>query len=161
MMKHKSCENEAPILEALGQGVATEAMEEPLRRHILGCASCAEVVSVYKLFQNDREQLSAAVPLPNAGRIWWRAALAARRAAAERALRPILIVEKAALATGGGVLLALLVLAAPWLAEHARHSNVFAGNVVYSFPLSFFIVTSVVACLLLMAGALYTVWTEK
>ncbi|HET7100125.1 MAG TPA: hypothetical protein VFJ52_03170, partial [Terriglobia bacterium] len=154
MMKHKSCENEAPILEALGQGVATEAMEEPLRRHILGCASCAEVVSVYKLFQNDREQLSAAVPLPNADRIWW-------RAAAERALRPILIVEKAALATGGGVLLALLVLAAPWLAEHVRHSNVFTGNVVYSFPLSFFIVTSVVACLLLMAGALYTVWTEK
>jgi hypothetical protein len=161
MMKHKGCENEVRILEALGQGVATEAMEEPLRRHIADCASCAEVVSVYELFQHDSEQLCAAAPLPNAGRVWWRATLAARRAAAERALRPILIAEKAALAIGGGVLLALLFFAAPWMAGQLKHSNAFTGTVVYSFSLSSLIITSVVVCLLLMAGALYTVWAEK
>ncbi len=160
-MKHKGCENEPRILEALGQGVAPGSMEEPLRRHIAGCSSCTEVVSVYELFQNDSEQLSAAAPLPNAGRVWWRATLAARRAAAERALRPILIVEKAALAIGGGVLLALLFFAAPWMAGQLKHSSFFTGTVVYSFSLSSLIVTSVVVCLLLMTGALYTVWAEK
>jgi hypothetical protein len=160
-MEYKGCENEVRILEVLDQGVAPEAMEEPLRQHLAGCALCAEVVSVYELFQNDSEQLSAAAPLPNAGRVWWRATLAARRAAAERALRPILIAEKAALAIGGGVLLALLFFAAPWMAGQLKHSNAFTGTVVYSFSLSSLIITSVVVCLLLMAGALYTVWAEK
>jgi hypothetical protein len=160
-MKHKGCENEARILEALGQGVAPAAMEEPLRRHIAGCASCAEAVSVYELFQNDSEQLCASALLPNAGRVWWRATLAARRAAAERALRPILIAERAALAVGGGVLLALLILAAPWLAGQLKHSSVFTGTVVHSFSLSSLIITSIVVCLLLMTGALYALWAEK
>lgn len=160
-MKHTGCENEARILEALGKGVAPEAFEEPLRRHAAGCASCSEVLSLYELFQNDSEQLCVAAPLPNAGRVWWRATLAARRAAAERALRPILIAEKAALAIGGGALLALLFFAAPWLAGQLKHSSFFTGTVVYSFSLSSLIVTSVVVCLLLMAGALYTVWAEK
>jgi hypothetical protein len=160
-MKHKGCENEPRVLEALGQGVAPGAMEGPLRRHIAGCASCAEVVSVYQLFQDDSEQLCAAAPLPNAGRVWWRATLAARRAAAERALRPILIAEKAALAIGGGALLALLLFAAPWLAGQLKHSNAFTGTVVYSFSLSSLIVTSVIVCLVLMTGALYALWAEK
>jgi hypothetical protein len=160
-MKHKGCENEARILEVLGQGAAPETMEESLRRHIAGCSSCAEVVSVYELFQNDSEQLCAAVPVPNAGRVWWRATLAARRAAAERALRPILIAERAALAVGGGVLIALLALAAPWLAEQMRHSSVFSETVAHTFSLSSLIFTSVIVCLVLMAGALYALWAEK
>jgi hypothetical protein len=161
MMKNKGCENEVRILEALGQGVAPEAFEESLRQHVANCASCAETVSIYELFQADSEQLCAAVPLPNAGRVWWRATLAARRAAADRALRPILIAERAALAIGGGALIALLVLAAPWLAGHLSHSSAFSTTVVRSFTVSSLIVTSVIVCLLLMAGALYTLWAEK
>lgn len=160
-MKYKGCENEPRILEALGQGVAPGAMEGSLRRHIAACASCAEVISIYELFQNDSEQLCAAAPVPNAGRVWWRAMLAARRAAAERALRPILIAERAALAVGGGVLIALLVLAAPWLAEQMRHSGVFSETVAHTFSLSSLIVTSVIVCLVLMAGALFALWAEK
>jgi hypothetical protein len=160
-MKHKDCENEVRILEALGQGVAPEAFEESLRRHIEGCASCSEMVSVYELFQTESKQLCAAAPIPEAGRVWWRATRAARRAAAERALRPILIAERVALAIGGGVLIALLVLAASWLAGQVRHSGIFSGTVVYSFSLSSLIVASMIVCLLLMAGALYTLWAEK
>jgi hypothetical protein len=161
IMKHKGCENEVRILEALGQGVAPEAFEEPLRRHVASCASCAEVVSVYELFQADSQQLCAAAPLPNAGRVWWRASLAGRRAAAERALRPILIAEKAALAIGGGALLALLIFAAPWLVEQLAHSRIFSGAVVYTFSLSSLLLASLIVCLLLMAGALYALWAEK
>ncbi len=160
-MKQSGCENEERILEALGQGCAPEAFEEPLRKHVAGCASCAELVSVYELFQNDSEQLRAAAPVPEAGRVWWRATLAARRASAERAMRPILIAEKAALAVGGGVLIALLIFAAPWLAKQFEHPNVFPGTVVYSFPLASLIITSIIVCLVVMAGALYTLWAEK
>jgi hypothetical protein len=160
-MNHQGCENEVRILEALGQGVAPEAMEEPLRSHVANCATCAEVVSVYELFQADSHQLCAAAPLPNAGRVWWRASLAARRAAAERALRPILIAEKAALAVGAGALIGLLVFIAPWLVEQLAHSRIFSGAVVYTFSLSSILFASLVVCLLLMAGALYTLWAEK
>ena len=160
-MKSKGCENEARVLDAMAQGVAPEAMEESLRRHIASCASCAEVVSVYELFQADSERLCAAAPLPKVGHVWWRATLAARQAAAERALRPIVIAERAALALGGGALLAVLFFVAPWLAGQLKHSSFFTGTVVYSFSLSSLIVTSIVVCLLLMAGALYTVWVEK
>ena len=160
-MKHKGCEDEARVLEALAQGLALETMDEPLRRHISGCASCAEVIAVYEVFQQDSEQLCMAAPVPNAGSVWWRAALAARRAAAERALRPILIAERAAMAIGAGTLLAMIFFVAPWLAGQLKHSSLFTGTVVYSFSLSSLIVVSIVICLLLMAGALYTVWAEK
>jgi len=160
-MKNNGCENEVRILEALGRVVAPEAMEESLRRHIEVCTSCAEVVSLHELFQNDSQQLCAAAPLPNAGLVWWRASLAARRAAADRALRPILIAEKAALAIGSGALLALLFFFAPWLTTHVENSRIFTNTVVYSLSLSSLIATSGLVCLLLMAGALLTMWAEK
>jgi hypothetical protein len=160
-MNNTGCENEVRILDALGRGVTIEALDEPLRRHIAGCAYCAEVVTLYEIFQTDSQQLCAAAPLPNAGLVWWKAALAARRAAADRALRPILIAEKAAMAVGSGALLALLFFFAPWLATHVENSSAFANTVVYSLSLSSLIVTSVVVCLLLMAGALFTMWAEK
>ncbi|MEJ2008672.1 MAG: hypothetical protein P8Z30_11045 [Acidobacteriota bacterium] len=160
-MKQTGCENEERVLEALGKGCVPEAFEEPLRQHVAGCASCAELVVVYEMFQKDSERLSSAAPVPEAGRVWWRAARVARRAAAERAMRPILIAEKAALAVGGGVLIALLIFAAPWLARQFEHSNLFPGTVVYSLPLTALIVTSIILCLLVMAGALFTLWAEK
>ena len=160
-MKHKGCENEIRILEALGQGLAPEAMEGPLRRHAASCPSCAEVISVCELFQTDSKQLCATARLPEAGRVWWRASLAARRAAAERALRPILIAERIALAAGAGALIALIIFAAPRLAEQLEHTKLFSGTVVYTLSLSSLLVTSVIVCLLVMAGAIYALWVEK
>lgn len=161
MMKQPGCEKEEQILEALSNGCTVEAMEEPLRQHVSNCTFCTEVVSVYAMFQNDSEELCAAAPVPKAGRVWWRATLAARRAAAERALRPILIAEKAALAVGGGVLIALLIFALPWLAEQATRSNIFSSTTVCTVSLTSLIVTSAIVCVLLMAGALFALWAEK
>ena len=160
-MKQTGCENEERVLEALGKGRAVEAFEEPLRQHVASCASCAALISLYELFQKDSDRIRAAAPVPEAGRVWWRATMAARRAAAERALRPIMIAEKAALAVGGGVLLALLIFAAPWLAEQLARPSAFAGSVLYLFPMSRLIVTSVIVCALLAAGGLYTLRSEK
>ncbi|TAM84286.1 MAG: hypothetical protein EPN47_02940 [Acidobacteria bacterium] len=160
-MNRQGCEYEARILETLSQGEALEALAEPLRSHVTGCPSCNEMISFYRLFQNDSQQLCAAVQLPNAGHVWWRARVAARRAAANRALRPILIAEKIAMAIGGGALIALLVFVAPWLAGQLVNPRIFSGAVVYSFSLSSLVVSSLIACLLLMAGALYALMAEK
>lgn len=161
IMKRTDCQNQDRILEALGKGLPPEAMDEPLRRHAESCPSCAEVISVYELFQTDSRELCSAAPLPQAGRVWWRATLAARRAAAERALRPILIAERIALAVGAGAIVALLFFAAPWIAEQLAHSKMFSGTVVYTVSLSSLLVASMVVCLLLMAGALYALWAEE
>lgn len=160
-MKNTGCEKEARILEALGQGLTQEAFEEPLRRHVESCSSCAELISLYKLFQSDSGQLEAAAPVPEPGAVWWRATMAARRAAADRAMRPIRVAEKIALAIGGGVLMALLILAAPWLAQQTSHSNIFSGAAVFTISLSSLILPSIFVSLLLMAGALYALWAEK
>lgn len=161
MMKQQVCENESRILEALGQGAAPESLQEPMRSHLVSCPSCAEIVSAYKLFQIDSQYLCATAPVPNAGRVWWRARLAAHRAAANQALRPIMIAERFAVAIGSGALIALLVIAVPWLAGQMVNRKMFSDTIVYSFSLSSLIVSSAVICLLLMAGALYALWTEK
>ena len=160
-MKESGCENEGRILEALGHGLMPETLEGPLRRHVEACDSCTELVRVYELFQSDIAQVCAVAPVPEAGRVWWRAMLAARRAEAERALRPIVIAEKAALAVGAGALIALLIFATPWLAEQLARPSVFSRTVVYTLPLSSLLVASIIICLLLTAGALYTLWAEK
>ena len=160
-MKEMGCENESRILEELSKGRAREALEEPLRRHVAGCAACAELVSLYELFQRESAELRAAAPVPEAGRVWWRAMVAARRAAAERALRPIMIAERAALAVGAGVLMALLIFALPWIKEQLARASAFSGPFADSFPLTSLIVASAIVCLLLAAGGLYALWTEK
>lgn len=160
-MKPTGCEIEIRLLEALGQGLSPEEMEEPLRRHLAQCETCREVIALAAMFRQDGTELCAAAPLPSAGRIWWKATMAARQAAAERALRPIRIAEKAALAIGGGVLIALLGFVAPWLAEQIRPASFFSTTVVSTFSLSSVFTASIVVCLLLMAGGLFTLWAEK
>ena len=160
-MKPSSCENEARVLQALESGLKAEAMDAPLRLHVAGCPSCAELISVYELFQHDSAELCATARVPEAGRVWWRATMAARRATAERALRPILIAEKTALAVSAGALIALLIFAAPWIAEQVSHTSALKGAFVLSLPLSSLVVASFSGFILVLAGAIYTLWAEK
>lgn len=96
--------------EALG-AVAAGAVDRGLGRHVAECAECREVMAVSAWLQGiAREDVEAI--LPRADRVWWRAQvdrrLAARRALAERAARPIRWFERGAAAaiatTLGGVL---------------------------------------------------------
>lgn len=160
-MKPTGCEYEVRILEALAQGQDCASFEEPLRRHAAGCTACAELIAVHEMFQKDAVELRGAARVPEAGRVWWRARLAARRAAAERALRPIMIAERAALAVGGGVLLALLILVGPWLAQQLARSSLSLAAMGNTSSLAPLITASLIVCLLLMAGGLYALWAEK
>ncbi len=160
-MKETGCENEDRVLEALGEGCQPELFSEPLREHLKSCAACAEIVSVYQLFQQDAAELRAAAPVPEAGRVWWRATLAARRAAAQRALRPILIAERIAWAVGAGALVALLAFAAPWLAEQMARLSISPSAVLTPVSLAYLIAISIIMGVLLIGGSLYALRSEK
>ncbi len=94
---------------------------EGLRAHAAACPVCRDVALVAGALRRDRRYLPADPPPAAAGRIWWMARIRARRAAAERALRPITVMELAALAAmapvAAGALASVPPAAAAWLAE--------------------------------------------
>ena len=60
---------------------------EQVRAHTADCPVCRDVALVAGVV-DVRRNLPAEPPMAAAGRVWWMAQLRARRAAAERALRP-------------------------------------------------------------------------
>ena len=87
--------------------------------------------------------------LPDPGTLWWKARLRARRAAIERAARPILIVERLAWACGIGTLAAAAVWRMP--------------QILALFQQPFFLVAAVLATALVSGAAatLYLVWSRE
>ena len=102
---------------------AASAGEWPdgVRAHAAGCPICRDVALVAGALRRDPRHLPADLPPAAAGRIWWMARIRARRAAAQRALRPITVMELAAMAAmalvAAGALASVLPAAASWLAE--------------------------------------------
>ena len=92
------CEREAAVLAALRAATLPEWVVE----HACACPSCAELVLCVPALAAGQE----APRLPSADFLWWKAQLAARRDAVNRALRPVVLFERAA------AVAALVVLAA-------------------------------------------------
>ena len=99
-MKTPQCEKEPTVTELLQSGRWPEACDAALRSHVEICAVCSEIVLLSRLLQDDNAALLADVKLPDAGLVWWKAQLRARREAAEAAARPIALAERFALACG-------------------------------------------------------------
>ena len=111
-MSFPHCHREQEVVGALRSGRWTSAWGEEIRKHVAACAVCAEVAVVARKFQHETElaqsefgQLGAS--LPSAGFVWWKAQLAARRAAEQRATAPITLAERAAFALGAFAVLVL------------------------------------------------------
>lgn len=108
------CEREAEVIEAVENGMWTEE----LTRHTGRCPACADTARVAKLFALEAavalEEAEAAMDtpgrLPEAEEIWRRARTDERRAAVERALWPIRLVERLA----GGIAVVVAALIAWW-----------------------------------------------
>ena len=116
-MKLPHCDREQDVVDALRSGRWASAWGEELRQHAAACAVCAEVAFVAREFQHELESTQAEVAqdgrrLPSAGLVWWKAQLAARRAAEQRATAPIAWTERAALALGTFAL--ALLVAGQW-----------------------------------------------
>lgn len=107
------CEREVEVIEAVENGMWTPE----LSRHTADCPTCADTARVAKLFVLEGavalEEAGAAMEsprLPDADEIWRRARVDERRAAVERALWPIRLVERLA----GGVAVGVAALIAWW-----------------------------------------------
>jgi hypothetical protein len=102
-MKRVECEFEAEVLAAVVEGRWPERADRELRAHAEACGICADVAAVAAAMDADRDDLRTAAALPDAGRVWWKAQLRARREAAKVAGRPITAAQVLALASAAGL----------------------------------------------------------
>lgn len=170
-MKWWHCEKEQAVTELIHSGRWPEACDTAMRSHVENCAICSEVVLVARLLQEENASLLADVRLPDAGLVWWKAQLRARREAAELATRPIALAEKFALASGLAVLLAFIIWKwadfHAWLGRLANfgHSDAqwLQGLLLNSLsqPFSLLLLTSTSLLVLFMACLVYAIWAEK
>lgn len=149
-MKSYECEREAEVLEGLRAG----AWEPELRQHAQECSACAELIMVSE-FLHEASASEAEPVLPDAGMIWWRAQLAARRAAVKRATQPIRLFGK--LAWLGGVFLALWFL----FGSGSTLASQLSQQPWWSSPAGVAaLACGAVALLSLFLGSAYLVWAE-
>ena len=111
------CASESDTVRA----VRTGEWPGRLRGHVADCPVCHDVALVAAALGRDRRRRPAEPPVASPGRVWWMAQLRARHTAAERALRPISVMEWTAVAAtvpvAAGTLASVLPSVASWLAE--------------------------------------------
>ena len=86
-MSRFSCEKEAEIIESLRGG----AWDDALAKHAATCEICADTLAVSQFLLTDQR---AAAVLPDPDFLWWKAKLASKQMAVERATRSIALVRK-------------------------------------------------------------------
>jgi hypothetical protein len=159
----KPCEKEPAVLGAMRAG----QWEKSLRDHVAACSACADLVLV-RQFMDEEAKSNRRVNhpgLPSPGLIWWKAQMLSKRAAAERAIRPIKIVEKAAFACAplglAGMILwkwtEIQTWVAPLRTTWTQIASVGATPLLNPF---LYMSAGVFLLLILLAFALYVVWAE-
>ncbi len=104
-MSRDVCERELEVMAALD----TDHWAPDLVIHVETCGACQQVRTIgTELLSYAREE--AATPLPDAGGLWWRARLDARREARRRSMRPIDTVERAEPLVAAAAVLLMLTL---------------------------------------------------
>lgn len=179
-MRTMQCDREQAVVDAVVSGRWESAWGEEIRRHAAGCAICSEVVLLAQALRREEEAAQGDVRLPSAGLVWWKAQLAVRRAAEERAEQPIALMERAAQALGGLAAFGLAVWQWPriadWLGLVKELSRMSAGSAAadewthrfsqilgqsFSQPSGYLILVGAGAFVTLMGFAVYVVWREE
>ncbi|MGH9433797.1 MAG: hypothetical protein ACRD3T_19885 [Terriglobia bacterium] len=178
-MKIPNCDREQEVVNALVSGRWTSAWGEEIRQHAATCSVCREVAFVAEALRAEAEAADH-VRLPGAGLVWWKAQLAARRAAEERAAQPITLVERAAQALSALAAFGLVAwqwpritswfgttrslvrpVAAPANADWVHH---LAQGVAQAWPVQspgFLVIVSIGAFLTVTGFAAYVTWREE
>ena len=116
------CDLEPDIVRACRE----DRWSDDLRRHAAECPSCSELVLVTEALRRHASSVEAELPLPDPGFLWWRAQLQSRAAAAERATRIIVWVQRLAIASCVALVVLGLLRLWPtitrWLSSLATHS---------------------------------------
>jgi hypothetical protein len=155
-MKPVECGFEPEVLAAVIEGRWEGAAE--LRAHAESCAICLEVAAVSVALREDREELLAAAPLPDAGLVWWKAQLRARREAAKVAGRPITAAQVMALATAAGLAGACFGATSAWFQATLAHVEAELASVPFQTLLAEHSVIAVGGAAVLLLFPAAVVW---
>jgi hypothetical protein len=186
-MKLPQCDREQEVLDAIRSARWASVWGEEIQQHVAACAVCAEVALVAQEFQREEglartELQQMGARLPSAGFIWWKAQLAARHAAQQRAAEPMVWAERAACVLGALAALGSGIREWPrivgWIQRVRAQAPMplFAPSPEYSASGSwlqsfahawpgqtpiFLLTASAAAFLTLVAFAAYVVWREE
>lgn len=157
-MNPRPCDREAEVLAAL----RGEGLNEDLHAHAADCAVCSETVFVASALLGDARRAEREVDLPDPVRIWLDARLRARRLNSARALRPIVVVQRVALACAVAVAFLLTGWLGPdlgrwlgWLRPPAL--DVASG---FAFLQGILLLTACCGFLVVAAYALVSAWRQ-
>jgi hypothetical protein len=124
-----------PQLDAV-LSAAGGALPDELGRHAAGCPECADALLVQGFLVAGAARM-VPVALPDAGAVYWRARLRERLHRAERATRPIAVLDRVSYALAAAVLAALALSqgrsALDWLRGLGEHAGA-AAHAVASPP---------------------------
>ncbi len=107
------CPMEAEVLAAVVECAWPHRCSAELVEHARHCEVCADVALVASAVRTERQQ-EMQMPVPDAGRVWWKAQLRARREAIEAAGRPITAVQVLTLACAMGIIGACFGASSLW-----------------------------------------------
>ena len=120
-MKQYECPFEAEVLAAVLDNHWPDDDGHALRNHAASCPICSDVACVAGAIDEVRQDARPHVVVPDAGRVWWRAQLRARREAARMAGSPITAIQVLAFAAAVGLLGACFGATSTWF-QSSLHS---------------------------------------
>ena len=119
-MSLRECPLEEEILTEAMQSRCPDQANPALRAHAAQSASGAAVAAIASLTAAAREEDGTHAEIPEAGLVWWRAQLRARREAAKSAGRPITAAQVIAFACAAGLLGACFGATSTWFQSLVR-----------------------------------------
>lgn len=167
-MKPMECQHEMRVIEAARSGL----WDDELRRHAAECAVCADTLLAARVLRELRASEPQDIKLPDAGLVYWKSQLRARREAAARAAEPIALVERFALVCAALTILGvsiwrrhairlwLVSLASGWSwpANAGALQTFFSG--LWTKPDSLVVICAV-GLLVFLTGVVCLIWNEE
>jgi len=127
-----------------------------LAEHLKSCEICAEVLTVSAFLQNSARRALAGTPMPSADVVWRKTMLTSRRAAKQRALWPISVINVFALTAA-----ALIVV---WLMDAGVMDTVRAGASEHALSGSWpklMVGAAIVAIISVAFASMYMLWPSR
>lgn len=159
-MKPRTCRDEPEILQSARQA----SLSPSAREHLATCRACTAALRVDQLLIADASRIPALDKLPDPTLVWWRSRQQAQLRKAERAVLPIQIAERLALALGA---LGLIIgLSLTWPMVRATMDQWLVGwtsGFTSALPLgeSSLILALTGSLFLLVGFGLYSQWAER
>jgi hypothetical protein len=108
-----ACEKEARVIKS----VRTGFWDADLEQHVGDCPACSEAAFAARLLNGMRAKDEVEARVPDAGLMWWKAQLLAKREAGEHATQPIRLIERFAYALAAVCVVGICVWQWAWLRE--------------------------------------------